>query len=156
MRMSHKLLFYVCIHASRIQENIFVLPGPGEHIAVLFQTVPMYHAHMLSFNHSRFNIDWVITALQALLKAIKIICPKSLQSSPSLYSPWTVAQPFPLSLGLSSQEYCSMLSFPPPGIFPTQESNLHLMSPALAAGSLPIELHGKPRTTVPDRTADRE
>lgn len=156
MRMSHKLLFCVCIHASRIQENIFVLPGPREHIAVLFQTVPMYHAHMLSFNHSWFNIDWVITALQALLKAIKIICPKLLQSSPSLYSPWTVIQPFPLSLGLSSQEYCSTLSFPLPGIFPTRESNLHLMSPALPAGSLPRELHGKPRTTVPDRTADRK
>ena len=33
----------------------------------------------------------------------------------------------PLSLGFSQEEYWSGLPFPPPGIFPTQGSNPHLL-----------------------------
>ena len=35
---------------------------------------------------------------------------------------WSVAYQAPLSMGLSRQEYWSGLPFPPPGIFPIQES----------------------------------
>ena len=34
----------------------------------------------------------------------------------------------PLSMGLSRKEHWSALSFPPPGIFPTQGLNPHLLS----------------------------
>ena len=37
---------------------------------------------------------------------------------------WTIDCQTPLSMGFPRQEYCSGLSFPPPGIFPTQGSNL--------------------------------
>ena len=47
-------------------------------------------------------------------------------------TPWTVAPQAPLSTGFSRQEYWSGLPCPPPGKFLTQESNLHLISPALA------------------------
>ena len=45
-------------------------------------------------------------------------------------TPWTVAHQAPLSMGFSSQEYCSGLPCPPPGDLPY----LCLMSPALAGG----------------------
>ena len=37
---------------------------------------------------------------------------------------WTIDCQAPLSMGIPRQEYCSGLSFPPPGIFPNQGSNL--------------------------------
>ena len=40
---------------------------------------------------------------------------------------WTVAHQAPLSMGFSSQEYWSGLSFSPLGIFLTQGLNLHLL-----------------------------
>ena len=40
---------------------------------------------------------------------------------------WTVACQAPLLIGFSRQEYWSGLPCPPPGIFPTQRSNLHLL-----------------------------
>ena len=36
-------------------------------------------------------------------------------------TPWTVAQPAPLSVGFSRQEYWSGLPLPPPGGLPDQE-----------------------------------
>ena len=42
-------------------------------------------------------------------------------------TPWTVTHQAPLSMGFSRQEYWSGLPFPPQGIFPTQESNWHLL-----------------------------
>ena len=60
---------------------------------------------------------------------------------------WTVAGQAPLSMGFSSrQEYWNGLPFLPPGIFPTQGSNLHLLHwqtgylPLLPAGSLTLVL----------------
>ena len=47
-------------------------------------------------------------------------------------TPWTVARQVPLAAGSSRQEYWSWLPCSPPGIFLTEGSNLHLMSPALA------------------------
>ena len=42
-------------------------------------------------------------------------------------TPWTVAHQAPLSMGFCRQEYWSGLSFPSPGIFPTQRSNPGLL-----------------------------
>ena len=42
-------------------------------------------------------------------------------------SPWTVAHQARLSMEFSRQDYWSGLLFPPPGILPTQRSNLHLL-----------------------------
>ena len=57
---------------------------------------------------------------------------------------WTVACQAPLSTGFPKQEYwsglpCPLKDFPDPGIKPTS-----LLSPALAAGSLPLAPPGKP------------
>ena len=48
--------------------------------------------------------------------------------------PRTVARQAPLPMEFSRQDYWSSLPLPSPGMFPTQESNLSLMSPALAGG----------------------
>ena len=42
-------------------------------------------------------------------------------------TPWTAAHQAPPSAGFCRQEYWSGLPFPPPGIFPTQGSNLRLL-----------------------------
>ena len=42
-------------------------------------------------------------------------------------TPWTVAHQASLSVGFSRQEYRSGLLFSPPGSFPNQGSNLHLL-----------------------------
>ena len=68
-----------------------------------------------------------------------VCCIQSLQSCPTLSTPWTVARQAPLSIGFSRQEYWSGLPCPPlpnPGIQPR--------SPALQADSLPSESPGKP------------
>ena len=50
-------------------------------------------------------------------------------------APWTIACQAPLSMGFSRQEYWRGFPCPPPGIFPTQGWNPHLLtSPALAGG----------------------
>ena len=60
-------------------------------------------------------------------------------------TPWTIAHQAPLSLGFSRQEYWSGLSCRPPGIFPTQGSNLRLLCLlALAGGFFTTEPPGKP------------
>ena len=42
-------------------------------------------------------------------------------------TPWTAARQAPLPMEFLRQEYGSGLPFPPPGIFLTQISNLHLL-----------------------------
>ena len=42
-------------------------------------------------------------------------------------TPWTGARQAPLSMGFPRQAYWSAFPFPPPGIFPTQGSNLCLL-----------------------------
>ena len=61
---------------------------------------------------------------------------------------WTIAPKAPVSMGFHRQEYWSGLPCPPPedrlhpGIKPTS-----VRSPALAGGSLPLALPGKPTTS---------
>ena len=73
-------------------------------------------------------------------------CVLSLFSHVQLFAtPWTVACQAPLSMGFSRQEYWSGLPCPPPGIFPTQGWNPHLLHVLLwQAGSLPLASPGKP------------
>ena len=60
---------------------------------------------------------------------------KSLQSCPTLVTPWTVARQAPLSKGLFRQEYWNGLPFPSPGDLPHRRIEaMSLMSPALAGG----------------------
>ena len=57
---------------------------------------------------------------------------------------WTIACQAPLSMGFSRQKYCSGLLCPPPGIFPTQGSNPHLLCILYwQVGSLPLVPPGK-------------
>ena len=60
----------------------------------------------------------------------------------SFVTPWTVAHQALLSVGFSSQEYCSGLSFPPLGDLP--DSGMEPLSPALAGGFFTTEPPGKP------------
>ena len=60
------------------------------------------------------------------------------KSCPTLAIPWTIACQAPLSMGLSSQEYWSGLTFPSPGDLP--RPGIRPGSPALQADDLPIEL----------------
>ena len=64
------------------------------------------------------------------------------KSCPTLANPWTVPCQAPLSMGFSSQEYWSGLTFPSPGDLPNP--GIEPGSPALQADSLPTELRGKP------------
>ena len=57
----------------------------------------------------------------------------------------TAAGRAPLSMGFSRQEYWSEFPCPPPGLFPTQGSNLHLLSLLhWQLGSLPLAPTGGP------------
>ena len=51
---------------------------------------------------------------------------KSLSRVRLFATPWTVAYQTSQSMGFSRQEYWSGLSFPSPGVFPTQGSKPHL------------------------------
>ena len=60
---------------------------------------------------------------------------KSLESCPTLATPWTVPRQAPLSTGFSSQEYWSDLPCPSPGHLPDPGIEpVSLTSPALAGG----------------------
>ena len=53
-------------------------------------------------------------------------------------------------MGFSWQGYWSELSYPPPGIFPTEGSNLSLLRLLpWQAGSLPLAPPGKPQVKYP-------
>ena len=64
------------------------------------------------------------------------------QSYLTLATPWTVPHQFPLSMGLSRQEYWSGLPFPPPGELPNP--GIKPTSPALAGRFFTTEPPGKP------------
>ena len=65
--------------------------------------------------------------------------------SDSFGIPWTVAYQAPLSMGFPRQEYRSGLSFPSPGISPTQGSSLRLFRLLhRQADSLPLSHLGSP------------
>ena len=71
--------------------------------------------------------------LQAILSICFFMCMSVCECVPSpscfqfFASPSTVAHQAPLFVEFSRQEYWNRSSFPPPGIFPTQGSNLHLL-----------------------------
>ena len=64
---------------------------------------------------------------------------KSLQSCPTLCSPWTVARQAPLSMGFSRQGHWSGLPFPPPGDLPDPG-----IEPASIASSLASQVDSLP------------
>ena len=55
------------------------------------------------------------------------VCGLVAQSCPTLWTPWPLARRVPLSIGTPRQEYWNGLSFPSPGIFPTQGWKLCLL-----------------------------
>ena len=64
-------------------------------------------------------------------------------------TPWTIAHPAPLSMGLSRQEHWSGLPFPLPGDL--ADPGMELASPevpALTGGSLPLSYVGSLKHTV--------
>ena len=70
---------------------------------------------------------------------------KLLLSCLALVTLWTVARQSSLSMGFSRQEYWSGLLHPPPRDLPVPGIEpVSVMSPALAAGSLPPTPPGKP------------
>ena len=74
---------------------------------------------------------------------------KPIQSCPALSDPMDHSQPGSLSLEFSRQKYWSELPCPPPVDLPDPGiESVSLMSPALAEGSLPLTLHGKPNLHI--------
>ena len=70
---------------------------------------------------------------------------QSLQLCPSLCDPMDCSLQTPLSIGFSRQEFSRNSPCPPPGIFPTQGSNLCLLLPLqLQADSLVLSHQGSP------------
>ena len=64
---------------------------------------------------------------------MKVLRAQSLSRVQLSVTPWTVVPQAPLSMGLSRQEYCSGLPFPPPGNLPDPGIEPgSLTSPALA------------------------
>ena len=68
------------------------------------------------------------------------------QSCPTLCDPVAFSPQAPLSMGFSSQEYCSGLPFPSPGDFP--DPGIEPRSPALWADALTSEPPGKHKELV--------
>ena len=68
------------------------------------------------------------------------------KSCRTLATPWTVALQAPLSMGFSTQEYWSGLSFPTPGEFP--DPGIKAMPSALAGGFFTTAPPGKPQQTI--------
>ena len=66
--------------------------------------------------------------------------------SDSLWAPWTVACPAPLSMRFPKQEYWSGFSFPSPGDLP--DPGIEPSSPALAGGFFTTKPPGKPMAKV--------
>ena len=74
------------------------------------------------------------------------VAAKSLQPCLTLCDPIVCSPPGSSSMGFPRQEYWCGLPCPPPGNLPKPEIEpAFLMSPALAAGSLPLAAPGKPR-----------
>ena len=66
--------------------------------------------------------------------------------SDSLWAPWTVVCPAPLSMRFPKQEYWSGFSFPSPGDLP--DPGIEPSSPELAGGFFTTEPPGKPMAKV--------
>ena len=71
---------------------------------------------------------------------------KSVNSSPTLETLWTVAHQAPLSMGFSRQEYWSGLPFLFPGYL--LNPGIKPASPALQVDSLPLNHMGIPYETL--------
>ena len=69
------------------------------------------------------------------------------QSCLTPQTPWTVGHQTPLPTGFFWQDYWSGLPFPPPGIFPTQGLNLHLLH---FIRQITTEPPGNPLTKIQD------
>ena len=90
---------------------------------------------------------------------LKLICAtlfQLFQLCPNLCNPMTVACQAPLSIGFSTQEYWSGLSFPPPGNLPDLRIKPKSLASRALAGrfftwqgcSLPLVQPGKPETNI--------
>ena len=93
---------------------------------------PHQQANKMATMHYQEWVTWRILYFRAR------VCAKSLQLCSALHNPMTIAHQAPLSLGFSRQEYWSGLPRLPPGDFPTQGSNAHVVCLLhWQAGSLP-------------------
>ena len=125
--------------------SFFSAAHPGSHSrALACRAVPVSD---LGFAWLRFLP--LITAPGCRLEEctqLRWVCACQVASAcPTLFNPWTIAHEAPLSLGFSRQESWSGLQCPPPGDPPHPGTKpVSLMSPALAAGSLPPVPRGKP------------
>ena len=80
--------------------------------------------------------------------SLSIVCISCSVVSQLFATPWTVAHQATLSVGFLRQEYWGGLSCLPPGIFPTNGSNLHLLRLLhWQEDSLPLAPPGQPPPT---------
>ena len=102
-------------------------------INLQLESIPYPWFYIFGFNH-----PWIVSCTICMHA-----CMLSRFSRVQLFAtPCTVACQALQSMGFFNQEYWSRLPCPPPGIFPTQGSNPHLLH--WQVDSLPTELPGKP------------
>ena len=91
-------------------------------------------------------ICWQLFNLYSLSKHLYLLLLSYVQL---FLAPWNAACQAPLSMRFPRQEYWSGLSFPSPGDLPNPGIEpTSTVSPALQAGSLPVEPPGKPHMAL--------
>ena len=124
------------IHVSMPFSQIFPpSPSATESIRLIYTSVS------LLLNHG----DWKVmkTTLISLIKNYNRTCVLSHSVIFDFVTPWTVTHQVPLSMEYPRQEYSIRLHFLLQAIFPIQEWNPHLTSPALAGRFSTTALPGK-------------
>ena len=97
----------------------------------IIQNYPQHYSSILSSSGVTTIMILVCVQVHACLR----VCMKSVQSCPTLATPWAVVHQTPLSMGFFRQEYQNGLPCPAPGDFPNPGIEpTSLPSPAMAGG----------------------
>ena len=139
MLVNNLTIFYKSkktVHKITFEEKDLVLRDLGFLLSIL-QPYLCFKYFIKSMNHlyllnkiNRFRQCSFMNVMHAY------VCVQSLSHVQLFATLWTVVCQAPPSMEFSRQEYCSRLSFPPPGDLPNQEIKL---SPATQADSLSAE-----------------
>ena len=123
---------------------------PSSHTCRQCLALPFFFLYLPRWNNLyREHAESLFSGTQATRSHFLLLFLVTVMSD-SFAALWTVNHQAPLSVGFHRQEYWSGLPFPPPGFFPTQESNpcplcfLHWQM-----RSLPLSHLGNPRNGLP-------
>ena len=109
----------------------------------LFLTPPKRPQHWKHLEEFFLLVCWTEIHSSMYIRCVCVcVCVQALSHVWHFVTPWIVACQFPLSMGLSRQEYCSGLPFPSPGDLP--DPGIKPISPCIAGGFPTAEPPGKP------------